>query len=242
MLAIECGTCRSGRAGTARPEALGKRRCLAPSRGEAGLRGKKAALGHEEAVGCDAKAGMMMEAAPTAAFVVTEADLLLELLVVALDQPAGLGGVDQVLQRGAGRQVGQPVLARLLGPLGPLDQQPLLRPGLRAQGVAVRRAHPPGGEAGGEVGLAALAPGHAAPGLAGQAEGEVLHRHRLMLRAAPQSGWWPATARPGRRRRRRLPGRPDRGAAAQAEHVPQLECRYPDPEVALVAIAGIAQH
>src|SRR3712207_9050842 len=100
-----------------------------------------------------------MEAAPAAALVVAKTDLLLALLVVALDQPAGLGGVDHVLQRGAGRQVGQPVLARLLGSLGSLDQQPLLRPGLPAQAVAVRRAHPPGGEACGELGLAAPAPG-----------------------------------------------------------------------------------
>ena len=38
----------------------------------------------------------MVEAAPAAALVVAEADLLLEFLVVALDQPARLGGVDQV--------------------------------------------------------------------------------------------------------------------------------------------------
>ena len=44
MLAIECGTCRSGRTGAARLEVLGWRRCLEPSRGEAGLRGEKAAL------------------------------------------------------------------------------------------------------------------------------------------------------------------------------------------------------
>src|SRR3712207_4137595 len=110
---------------------------------------------------------MVVEAAPAAALIVAKADLLLELLVVALDQPARLGGMDQVLERGARRQVGQPVLAWLLGPL---DQQPFLRPGLRTQGVAVRRPNPQGSEARGELGLAALAPGHPAPGLAGQAQ------------------------------------------------------------------------
>jgi hypothetical protein len=39
-----------------------------------------------------------------------------------------------------------------LGVLGPFDQQPFLRPGFRAQGVAVRWAQPQRGEAGGEVG------------------------------------------------------------------------------------------
>src|SRR3954463_149211 len=60
----------------------------------------------------------MMEAAPAAALVVAEADLLLELLVIALDQPARLGGMDQVLEWGARRQVGQPVLGWLSAPAG----------------------------------------------------------------------------------------------------------------------------
>src|SRR3712207_5562525 len=113
---------------------------------------------------------MEVEAAPAAALVGAEADLLLELLVVALNEPARLCGCDRVLQRGGGRQVGGQVLARRLGARGPLDQQPLPRPGLRARGVAMRRAHPPGGEARGEQGLAALAPGHAAPSPWRQAE------------------------------------------------------------------------
>jgi hypothetical protein len=36
----------------------------------------------------------MMEATPSAAFEMPEADLLLELLIVALDAPAQLGNVD----------------------------------------------------------------------------------------------------------------------------------------------------
>src|SRR3954464_11657330 len=106
---------------------------------------------------------MMMEAAPAAAFVVAEADLLLEFLVIPLDHPPCLGDVDQLLQREARRQVGQPVLARLLSVLGPLDQQPLLRPGLGTLGVAVRRADSQGGKERAEPGLAALAPGDGAP-------------------------------------------------------------------------------
>ncbi len=38
----------------------------------------------------------MVEASPAAAFVVTEADLLLELLVISLDAPAQFGQVDEV--------------------------------------------------------------------------------------------------------------------------------------------------
>ena len=104
MLAIECGTCRSGRTGTARLEAFGERRCLEPSRGEAAPRGEKAALGDEEAVGRDAQAGVVVEAAPAAARVVPEPDLLFELLVVALDHPPCLDALDNVVKFGMGRR------------------------------------------------------------------------------------------------------------------------------------------
>jgi hypothetical protein len=185
---------------------------------------------------------MVVEAAPAAALVVAQSDLLLQLPVVPLDQPARLGGMDQLLERGGRRQVGEPVPARLLRAPGPLDQQPLLRPGLRAQDVAVRRAHPPGGEAGRELGPAAFAPGDGAPGLPGQAQGQVLGGDRLMLRAAPQPGRRPAPARPGRGWQRRLPGRPDGGRTPEAQHIAQVERAHPDPELALVAMPGIAQH
>ena len=39
---------------------------------------------------------MMMEATPSAPFEVTEPDLLLEVLIVALDAPAQLGQIDQL--------------------------------------------------------------------------------------------------------------------------------------------------
>ena len=75
--------------------------------GEAALRGAKAALGDKEAVGCDCEAGVMMKAAPVAALVMAEADLLLEVLVIAFDHPARLGGVHQALERGRRWQVGR---------------------------------------------------------------------------------------------------------------------------------------
>ncbi len=43
----------------------------------------------------------MVEAAPTTALVVSEADLLLEFLVIALDPSVRLGDGDQALERGA---------------------------------------------------------------------------------------------------------------------------------------------
>jgi len=45
-------------------------------------------LGDGEAVGGDAEAGVVMEASPTSAFEMTEAEILFEFLIVAFDPPA----------------------------------------------------------------------------------------------------------------------------------------------------------
>src|ERR1700760_3673898 len=136
MLAIELGTCRSGRTGgPPRLEACGSRRCFDPPADETLLRGKKAALGDQKAVGCDAQAGMMMKTAPVAALVVAKAELLLELLVVPFDPPARLGNPHEALQRRAPGQIGEPVLGVLSLAVPALDEQPLLWPVLRALGV-----------------------------------------------------------------------------------------------------------
>ena len=50
----------------------------------------------QEAVGGDAERGVMMEATPTAPFVVAESEFLLEVLVVPFDPPAQFGAIDQV--------------------------------------------------------------------------------------------------------------------------------------------------
>src|SRR5262245_10911137 len=77
----------------------------------------------------------MMEAAPSAPFVVSKTDLLLEFLIVPLDPPAQLGKVDGLAEAEVGRQRRKPVFGRLRLALGPLDQQPLLRQCLRDQAV-----------------------------------------------------------------------------------------------------------
>src|SRR4051812_20280418 len=162
-----------------------------------------------DAVGCNAQAGMMMEAAPVAALVVAKTKLLFELLVVPLDPPARLGHLNEALERGAPREVGEPVLGWLGISLRPLDQHPLFGPGFGALGVTMRRAHPHGGETRGELPPGSLPSGERAPVLRRQAERQRLERHRLVLRIAPQLGRAPATARPGQRRPRSGAGRPD---------------------------------
>ena len=107
MVAIEFGTCRSGRiGGVAGSITSGKAnrrelRC-GPSRG-----GNPHPFGDQEAIGCDAKRGVMVEAAPAAALVVPKPQFLLELLVIALDAPPELGEFDHTLKAdvlGQGRE------------------------------------------------------------------------------------------------------------------------------------------
>ena len=110
----------------------------------------------------------MMEATPATALEGPEPKLLLEFLIVALDPPAQLGQADQRLERGVGRQAGQPVPGRLFLAFWPFGQQPQLGPGLTAVMVPVPRADPQGGKARGEIALAALAPSpvcHASAGM-----------------------------------------------------------------------------
>src|ERR1700759_4061430 len=127
----------------------------------------------------------MVKAAPAASFIVAEAKFLLQVLVIALDPPPALGvsdlGVsDEGCKGGIGRQGGEPVFGRFRLALGPLDQAPFLGARFAAAGVALRRADAYGGEAGRQFGVAALAPGDAPEGFAGQSEGEILGRDRLV--------------------------------------------------------------
>src|SRR5260370_3526680 len=69
----------------------------------------------------------MMEAAPSAPFIVTKPDLLLEFLIVTLNAPAQFGGVDQIPERDVFRQGREPIFGWLIFALRPLDQHPLLR-------------------------------------------------------------------------------------------------------------------
>jgi hypothetical protein len=55
----------------------------------------------------------MVEAAPAAACVVAEADLLFQFQIVAFDPPAQLGLIDQALERVVGGQRAKPVMVRL---------------------------------------------------------------------------------------------------------------------------------
>src|SRR5215218_5637470 len=145
------------------------------------LEGEKAPLANEEAVSRDAQGGVMVKATPAPSFVVIKPEFLLQLLVVPFDPPAQLGDADQVNQGGRRRQGRQPVLARLLLPLRPLDQQPFLGVRLGPPVVAVRRPHSHGDEAPLQFAAAAFPPAYRLPSARWQGQGEILGSDRLVL-------------------------------------------------------------
>ena len=112
---------------------------------------------------------MVVQPAPSAPFIMAQAEFLLQVLIITLDAPAQFGGIDQPRKAGIGRQGGQPVFGwfRLLG--GPFHQQPFF---VRLFGLG-HRAKPQTCEARGE-GLAIFTPGDHLPSFGRLAEGQVL--------------------------------------------------------------------
>ena len=111
------------------------------------LRGDGIPFGDEESISRDAQRGVVMKAAPTSPLVVTKAELLLEVLVIALDPLAQLGGVDQGAVADGGRQRGQPVFRRFGFVRWPFDQAPFLGAWCGALIIAMRRAYAHGSKA-----------------------------------------------------------------------------------------------
>jgi hypothetical protein len=125
MVAIEFGMCRSGRNGGSPGSVTvgyGKFREQRGATRSGG--GNRLPFGDQESIGRDAKSGVMVEATPPPPFKMPEPDLLFELLIIALDTPAQLGGIDQVAEWDVFRQGREPIFGWRVLALRPLDQQP----------------------------------------------------------------------------------------------------------------------
>src|SRR5215210_3625880 len=154
---------------------------------------------------------MVVEAAPAAALVVPKPQLLLELLVVALDAPPELGEFDHAREADLLRQRREPVLGGLLLALRPLDQEPFLRARLIQPVIAMSGSHPHPCEARGEPIGDALAPGDLGPRLWPKSKRQPLNRGWLVLAIPAHQLGWSSPARPGLGRQRRTALRPNRG-------------------------------
>ena len=81
--------------------------------------GNRFSPGDQESVGRNAKGGVMVEAAPSPSFKMSQPDLLLEFLIVPLNAPAQLGKIDKPAEADLCRQRREPVLGRLCLSLRP---------------------------------------------------------------------------------------------------------------------------
>src|SRR5499426_3848810 len=80
--------------------------------------GNRLSLGDQESVGRNAKGGVMVEAAPSPSFKMSQPDLLLEFLIVAFDPPAQLGNVDELTECDVFRSVDSQYLIGSFSPSG----------------------------------------------------------------------------------------------------------------------------
>jgi len=100
----------------------------------------------------------MVEAAPASPFKVAETQFLLQLFVVALDDPPMLGHPHQILKLRLRRQRGNPVLGRFGFSLRPFDEKPFFRVRLRLPVIPMGGPDAKSGEAGAEGPMFAGAP------------------------------------------------------------------------------------
>src|ERR1700730_11558357 len=99
IVAIELGMCRSGRIGGASGSVTVGNGRSRERRGEMWSRGGDgAAFGDQKAVGGNTEGGMVVEAAPPAPLIITKAEFLLQLLIIALDPPSQLGDINQTFE------------------------------------------------------------------------------------------------------------------------------------------------
>src|SRR5208282_88165 len=131
---------------------------------------------------------MVMKAAPSSAFIMTETELLLELLIIALDAPAQLGKIDHLVEGHVVRNGGEPVLGRSALARGPFDEKPLFRPAFGELGITMRRPHAEADEPRGHPIGGAFAPRDRAPSAFGQTQRQRLDRDRSMLGVAAKAG------------------------------------------------------
>src|ERR1700674_2708615 len=172
----------------------------------------------------------MVEATPSPPLEMPQPDLLLEVLIVALDAPAQLGGVDQIDERDAFRQGRQPIFGGLILALRPLDQQPLLGR-LHRTFVARCDANTHAGKPRGQPFNRAFAPLDHAPRFRAQPDGKLFDRDRIgRVPAALLRG----TARPFARR-------PYQRLRLNAGHIDLAKRCDAGAQLGVLTIAGVQQ-
>src|SRR5437773_4472451 len=185
---------------------------------------------------------MVVEAAPPAPLIITKAEFLLQLLIIALDPPSQLCEINQTLEGDILSQSGKPIFGRFGFSLRPLDQQPLLGTRLGQQAIAMRWPHPLACKPRREPVRSAFAPRNGLPRFCRQAESERLDRDWLMLLVASKQLGWPPDTPTGRRRQRPGARWPNRGIRTDPGHIADAEGGDLRPQPRIAAVTGIHQH
>src|ERR1700733_8772846 len=134
----------------------------------AGRGGKTAPFGNQEAIRGNAQGGVVMKSAPAAPFKVPQTEFLLQFLVIAFDDPAVFGEIDQITERRVSRQCGEPVFCGFLLLRRPFDEEPFFRVRFGAPVIPMSGPDTKSGEPGSELLLYSLSPGNVLPCLSGQ--------------------------------------------------------------------------
>src|SRR5713226_9155964 len=185
---------------------------------------------------------MMMKAAPATALEMVEPELILELLIVALDAPTQLGEADEVGDGRGLRQGREPILRGLGFAPRPLDQQPLGPPGLRTLLIAMGGPHAQPREARAHRAARPFAPRHRPPRRRRPRAGQLLAALRGVSRGAPPVRGGPAATLPALRGPRRLAWRPGRRLLFHADDVRQPRGGERLAKCGRVAVARIREH
>src|SRR6218665_370210 len=178
---------------------FGKGRRLACEAGvfSAGMVAKVQPLCHQEAIRRNAQTGVVMKSSPTSAFIVPQPQLLLQVLIIALDAPAHVCSAHQIVQCAGSWQAREVILFRPCLARWPFDEQPLLRkePGFSL--IAPGTAHPQCRKASRQGFIATFAPTDALQGTLRQTLREGFDTDRLAGRPWHHGRAALATARLG---------------------------------------------
>src|SRR5260370_32600451 len=127
----------------------------------------------------------MVKTAPAPTFVMSQSQLLLQLLVVAFDNPTMFRSFHQLSQCGTDRESREPVLGRFALSLRPFDQQPFFVTRCASPIVPMSRSHSQCRKTGAQFLLRPLTPGDRSPILGRQGKSHLFDSNRLMNAIQP---------------------------------------------------------
>src|SRR5712692_9880566 len=184
----------------------------------------------------------MVKTSPAPTFVMSQSQLLLQLLVVAFDNPTVFRSFHQLSQCGAGRESRKPVLGRFALPLRPFDQQPFFVTRFASPIVPMSRSHSQCRKTGAQFLLRPLTPRDRSPILGRQRKSHLLDRNRLMFsipaqqfRGAPQPASWFC-------REWSFSRSPNRCVPAHANNIRKAPFAERLPKLSFIALRCIGQH